>query len=167
MTNVISAAYPGLIPRSSGWAARTLTAQLKILGTACSAGRAWVNPFYRRFSIDRSKPYRTCSHPDLPSPSCRKDRPGRDAKHGALLTMLKRSTTRRKNTPGVRRIPVNATCITTPHIGAFNVTGTTDFTFTPVDETIRMTPATDAWTGSTSVLVEPEPGYRWSCVRRL
>src|SRR6478735_8840105 len=40
----------------------------------------------------------------------------------------------------------------------FNVTGTTDFTFTPVGATVRMTPATDAWTGSTSVLVEPEPG---------
>src|SRR4029077_4703188 len=40
----------------------------------------------------------------------------------------------------------------------FNVTGTTDFTFTPVDETVRMKPATDAWTGSTSVLVEPKPG---------
>ena len=40
----------------------------------------------------------------------------------------------------------------------FNVTGTTDFTFTAVGATVRMTPATDAWTGSTSVLVEPEPG---------
>jgi hypothetical protein len=40
----------------------------------------------------------------------------------------------------------------------FNVTGTTDFTFTPVGATVRMTPAADAWTGSTSVLVEPEPG---------
>ena len=40
----------------------------------------------------------------------------------------------------------------------FNVTGTTNFTFTPAGETVRMTPATDAWTGSTSVLVEPEPG---------
>jgi hypothetical protein len=40
----------------------------------------------------------------------------------------------------------------------FNVTGTTNFTFTPVDETVRMKPATDAWTDSTSVMVEPEPG---------
>jgi len=40
----------------------------------------------------------------------------------------------------------------------FNVTGTTDFTFTPVGATVRMTPATEAWTGSTSVLIEPEPG---------
>mgnify|MGYP003694121621 CR=1 FL=1 len=40
----------------------------------------------------------------------------------------------------------------------FNVTGTTDFTFTPVGATVPMTPATDAWTGSTSVTVEPEPG---------
>jgi hypothetical protein len=40
----------------------------------------------------------------------------------------------------------------------FNVTGTTDFTFTAVGATVQMTPATDAWTGSTSVLVEPEPG---------
>jgi hypothetical protein len=40
----------------------------------------------------------------------------------------------------------------------FNVTGTANFTFAPVGETVRMTPATGAWTGSTSVLVEPEPG---------
>jgi hypothetical protein len=40
----------------------------------------------------------------------------------------------------------------------FSVTGTTFFTFTPAGETVRMTPATDAWTGSTSVTVEPEPG---------
>jgi len=40
----------------------------------------------------------------------------------------------------------------------FSVTGTTDFTFSPVGETVRMTPATDAWTNSTSVLLEPEPG---------
>ncbi len=40
----------------------------------------------------------------------------------------------------------------------FSVTGTTDFTFSPVGATFRMKPATDAWTGSTSVLVEPEPG---------
>jgi hypothetical protein len=40
----------------------------------------------------------------------------------------------------------------------FNVTGTTNFTFTPADETVRMKPATDAWTDSTSALVEPGPG---------
>ena len=40
----------------------------------------------------------------------------------------------------------------------FSVTGTTFFTFTPVGATVPMTPATDAWTGSTSVTVEPEPG---------
>jgi hypothetical protein len=40
----------------------------------------------------------------------------------------------------------------------FSVTGTNNFTFSPVDETVRMRPATDAWTGSTSALVEPEPG---------
>lgn len=40
----------------------------------------------------------------------------------------------------------------------FSVTGTTFFTFSPVDETVRMKPATEAWTGATSALVEPEPG---------
>lgn len=40
----------------------------------------------------------------------------------------------------------------------FNVTGTANFTFSPVGETVRTKPATDAWTGSTSALVEPEPG---------
>ena len=40
----------------------------------------------------------------------------------------------------------------------FNVTGTSSFTFTPVGATVRTTPSTDAWTESTSVLVESEPG---------
>src|SRR5438093_1451818 len=40
----------------------------------------------------------------------------------------------------------------------FSVTGITNFTFSPVGATVRMQPATDAWTGSTSVTVEPEPG---------
>lgn len=40
----------------------------------------------------------------------------------------------------------------------FNVAGTANFTFTPVGETVRTKPATDAWTGATSALVEPEPG---------
>ena len=39
----------------------------------------------------------------------------------------------------------------------FSVTGTTNFTFSPVGQPFPMTPATGAWTGSTSVLVEPEP----------
>jgi hypothetical protein len=38
------------------------------------------------------------------------------------------------------------------------VNGTTVFTFTPVGATVRMTPATNAWTGATSVTIEPEPG---------
>jgi hypothetical protein len=40
----------------------------------------------------------------------------------------------------------------------FTVTGTTNFTFAPVGTTTRMKPATEAWTGSMSVLLEPEPG---------
>ena len=40
----------------------------------------------------------------------------------------------------------------------YNVTGTTSFTFTAAAATVRMSPATDAWTGATSVTVEPEPG---------
>jgi hypothetical protein len=40
----------------------------------------------------------------------------------------------------------------------YNVAGTTSFTFAAVGSTVRMTPATGAWTGSTSVPVEPEPG---------
>src|SRR6476661_3919958 len=40
----------------------------------------------------------------------------------------------------------------------FSVTGTTFFTFSPAGEAVRMKPATDAWTGSTSATVEPEPG---------
>src|SRR5436189_1456406 len=40
----------------------------------------------------------------------------------------------------------------------YNVSGTTSFTFAAVGSTVRMTPATGAWTGSTSVTVEPAPG---------
>jgi hypothetical protein len=40
----------------------------------------------------------------------------------------------------------------------YNVTGTTSFTFSPVGSPVRMTPATDAWTGATSNTIEPEQG---------
>jgi hypothetical protein len=40
----------------------------------------------------------------------------------------------------------------------FNVSGTTSFTFSPVGSTVRMTPATDAWTGATTNTIEPVPG---------
>jgi hypothetical protein len=40
----------------------------------------------------------------------------------------------------------------------YTVTGTTTFTFAPVGSTVRMTPATNAWTGATSATIEPEPG---------
>jgi hypothetical protein len=40
----------------------------------------------------------------------------------------------------------------------FNVTGTTSFTFAPAGETVRMTPAIDAWTGAAINPIEPEPG---------
>jgi hypothetical protein len=40
----------------------------------------------------------------------------------------------------------------------YNVTGTTTFTFTSVGATVRMTPATGAWTGATVNTIEPEPG---------
>jgi hypothetical protein len=40
----------------------------------------------------------------------------------------------------------------------FNVTGTTSFTFTGSGATVRMTAATNAWTGATTNTIEPEPG---------
>jgi hypothetical protein len=40
----------------------------------------------------------------------------------------------------------------------YSVTGTTSFTFSAVGSTVRMTPATDAWTGATSNTIEPAPG---------
>jgi hypothetical protein len=40
----------------------------------------------------------------------------------------------------------------------FNVTGTTSFSFTPAAETVRMSPAINAWTGATIRPIEPEPG---------
>ncbi len=40
----------------------------------------------------------------------------------------------------------------------YSVVGTTSFTFTAVGSTVRMAPATDAWTGATSSTIEPAPG---------
>ncbi len=40
----------------------------------------------------------------------------------------------------------------------YNVSGTTSFTFSAVGAAVRMTPATGAWTGATSVTIEPAPG---------
>jgi hypothetical protein len=40
----------------------------------------------------------------------------------------------------------------------YNVSGTTSFTFSAAAAPVRMSPATGAWTGSTSVTIEPEPG---------
>jgi hypothetical protein len=40
----------------------------------------------------------------------------------------------------------------------FNVSGTTSFTFSEVGETVRMTPAVNAWIGATIQPIEPVPG---------
>jgi len=40
----------------------------------------------------------------------------------------------------------------------FSVAGTTNFTFSPVGSTVRMTPAINAWPGATIRTIEPEPG---------
>jgi hypothetical protein len=40
----------------------------------------------------------------------------------------------------------------------FNVTGTTSFSFTSVGNTVRTTPAINAWTGATINTIEPAPG---------
>src|SRR5207247_1991421 len=40
----------------------------------------------------------------------------------------------------------------------FSVTGTTNFIFTPVGSTVRMTPAIYVWTGATINRIEPVPG---------
>src|SRR5437867_8189371 len=40
----------------------------------------------------------------------------------------------------------------------FTVSGTTSFSFSPVGNTVRMTPAINAWTGATINTIEPVPG---------
>jgi hypothetical protein len=40
----------------------------------------------------------------------------------------------------------------------FSVTGTTNFSFSPVGATVRMSPAINAWTGATTNRIEPVPG---------
>ncbi len=49
----------------------------------------------------------------------------------------------------------------------YSVTGTTSFTFAQVGATVRMMPATDAWTGATSATIEPAAGNRWPGFRCL
>jgi hypothetical protein len=40
----------------------------------------------------------------------------------------------------------------------FSVSGTTSFTFSPIGNTVRMTPAVNVWTGATINTIEPAPG---------
>ncbi len=40
----------------------------------------------------------------------------------------------------------------------YNVSGTSTFTFTPAGPAVRMKPATDAWIGSFTAVIEPDPG---------
>src|SRR6266550_4067366 len=40
----------------------------------------------------------------------------------------------------------------------YHVNGTTNFTFTPVGDTVRMQPAINAWTGAAANQIEPAPG---------
>ncbi|HMJ05582.1 MAG TPA: hypothetical protein VK474_04940, partial [Chthoniobacterales bacterium] len=40
----------------------------------------------------------------------------------------------------------------------YNVTGTTSFSFSPAGSTVRKVPATGAWTGATTSMIEPAPG---------
>ena len=76
----------------------------------------------------------------------------------ARPTSLKRNMSPRANTAGARRIPQNATCITTRPIASICVSGTTNFSFSPVGNTVRMLPAIWAWAGATVSRSEPEPG---------
>ena len=126
-------------------------------GYSLLGGRAWVNPFTGAF------------------PSTARNHTGHThtaTSHRVLVAKTDLDTTQNTgatyyaeaqyNTPQeyawCQAHPGQCNMYNNASYRRFNVTGTANFSFTPVGETVRMTPATDAWTGSTSVLVEPEPG---------
>ena len=64
----------------------------------------------------------------------------------------------RMNTPGARVIRASVTMYNNVSYRQYSVSGTTNFTFSPVAATVRMQPAIKAWTGATVNQIEPDPG---------
>ncbi len=142
---------------SDPYAASQLAAQGNQVGALGS--RAWVNPFTGVFSVN-------------PRPENHTGHTHTGTSHRVLVNASDLNTT--LNTGATYYLEVQydspqeyAWCQTHPgecnmynnaSYRRFNVTGTTSFTFAAAAPTVRMTPATGAWTGATSSTIEPVPG---------
>ncbi len=142
---------------SDPYAASQLAAQGNQVGALGS--RAWVNPFTGVFSVN-------------PRPENHTGHIHTGTSHRVLVNASDLNTT--LNTGATYYLEVQydspqeyAWCQTHPgecnmynnvSYRRFNVSGTTSFSFTPAAATVRVTPATGAWTGATSSTIEPVPG---------
>jgi hypothetical protein len=121
--------------------------------------RAWVNPF-------------TGAFPGSPSPADHTGHNHTGTSHRVTVAMSDLNTTLN---PGATYFAEGQ--YVTPHEYAwcqthpgqcnmynnvsyrqFSVSGTTNFTFSPLGSTVRSTPAIFAWTGATITKLEPDPG---------
>ncbi len=142
---------------SDPYAASQLAAQGNQTGALGS--RAWVNPFTGVFSVS-------------PRPENHTGHAHTGTSHRVLVNASDLNTT--LNTGATYYLEVQydspqeyAWCQTHPgecnmynnaSYRRFNVSGTTSFTFAAAASTVRVTPATGAWTGATSSTIEPVPG---------
>ena len=121
--------------------------------------RAWVNPFTGFFPTD-------------PRPESHAGHVHTGTSHRVLVNASDLNTTMNTGATYYAEVQYDspqeyAWCQTHPSqcnmynnasYRRYNVSGTTSFTFAAVGSTVRMRPATGAWTGATSSKVEPEPG---------
>jgi hypothetical protein len=121
--------------------------------------RAWINPFTGAFSVN-------------PRPENHTGHTHTGTSHRVLVNANDLNTTMNPGATYYMEVQYDspqeyAWCQTHPgqcnmynnaSYRRYNVTGTTSFTFAPVGATVRMTPATGAWTGATSSTIEPAPG---------
>jgi hypothetical protein len=142
---------------SDSYASSQNASQTDHLGSLGS--RAWVNPFTGAFSVN-------------PRPENHAGHTHTGTSHRILVNMNDLNTTMNPGATYYAEVQYDspheyAWCQS--HAGQcnmynnascrrYNVSGTTSFTFSPVGYTAVSTPATDVWSGATTVRIEPEPG---------
>ena len=143
---------------SDPYAASQLAAQGNQVGALGS--RAWVNPFTGAFPVSATMPEKHTGHTHT------------GTSHRILVKASDLDTTANVGATYYCEVQYDspheyAWCQTHPgecnmynnaSYRRFNVSGTTSFTFSAVGSTVRMIPATGAWTGATSSTIEPAPG---------
>ena len=128
-------------------------------GVGALGSRAWVNPFTGAFSTN-------------PRPENHTGHTHNGTSHRVLVNASDLNTTLNPGATYYAEVQYDspqeyAWCQSHPgqcnmynntSYRRYNVTGTTSFSFSPVGATVRMTPATGAWTGATINPIEPAPG---------